>query len=143
MDDKARIQTLEDELKIIKGEIKQTLVDVRAFLMEQTSPINERLQSVSLMPDMEEDGSSYADGPDQDMLGPGEDMVKWLNRGSESQFSPEGEESSSSDTPPQPHPGASESLEKSEAPENSLRSLLIFKNKKIIYPQTSVTLRLI
>ena len=117
MDDKERMQTLEDELKIIKGEIKQTLVDVRAFLMEQTSPINERLQSVSLMPNTEEDESRDVGGFDQDTLGPGEDMVKWLNSDSRGPFSPQAEPPSSPDTPPQPHPRASEKPAEAEPDE--------------------------
>ena len=49
MSEEERIKTLEDELKVMKGEIKQTLVDVRAFLMEQISPINEGLQTTNVM----------------------------------------------------------------------------------------------
>ena len=36
-----RIETLEDELKVLKGEVRRTLVDLRALLMREDSPLNE------------------------------------------------------------------------------------------------------
>ena len=41
-DDK-RVEVLEEELKLLKGEVKRTLVDLRAFIMREDSPLNERL----------------------------------------------------------------------------------------------------
>ena len=38
-----RVEVLEDELKLLKGEVKRTLVDLRAFIMREDSPLNERL----------------------------------------------------------------------------------------------------
>ena len=38
-----RIEVLEEELKLLKGEVKRTLVDLRAFIMREDSPLNERL----------------------------------------------------------------------------------------------------
>ena len=37
-----RVETLEDEIKVLKGEIRRTLVDLRALLMRENSPLNER-----------------------------------------------------------------------------------------------------
>ena len=37
-----RVETLEDEIKVLKGEIRRTLVDLRALLMREDSPLNER-----------------------------------------------------------------------------------------------------
>ena len=36
-----RIESLEDEVKVLKGEVKRTLVDLRALLMREDSPLNE------------------------------------------------------------------------------------------------------
>ncbi len=36
-----RIETLEDEVKVLKGEVKRTLVDLRALLMREDSPLAE------------------------------------------------------------------------------------------------------
>ena len=36
-----RIETLEDEIKVLKGEVRRTLVDLRALLMREDSPLNE------------------------------------------------------------------------------------------------------
>ena len=36
-----RIETLEDEVKVLKGEVKRTLVDLRALLMREDSPLTE------------------------------------------------------------------------------------------------------
>ena len=36
-----RLEALEDELKLLKGEVKRTLVDLRAFVMREDSPLNE------------------------------------------------------------------------------------------------------
>ncbi|HEU0021984.1 MAG TPA: hypothetical protein VFR55_09990 [Dehalococcoidia bacterium] len=36
-----RLETLEDEVKVLKGEVKRTLVDLRALLMREDSPLNE------------------------------------------------------------------------------------------------------
>ena len=33
-----RLETLEDEVKVLKGEVKRTLVDLRALLMREDSP---------------------------------------------------------------------------------------------------------
>lgn len=41
MDTENRINELENELKLLKGEVKKTLVDLRAFVMRQDSPLNE------------------------------------------------------------------------------------------------------
>ena len=38
-----RLEVLEDELKLLKGEVKRTLVDLRAFVMAEDSPLNERV----------------------------------------------------------------------------------------------------
>ena len=37
-----RLTSLEDELKLLKGEVKRTLVDLRAFIMREDSPLTER-----------------------------------------------------------------------------------------------------
>ena len=37
-----RIETVEEEIKVLKGEIRRTLVDLRALLMREDSPLNER-----------------------------------------------------------------------------------------------------
>ena len=37
----SRLDTVEDELKVLKGEVRRTLVDLRALLMRADSPINE------------------------------------------------------------------------------------------------------
>ena len=36
-----RIESLEDEIKVLKGEVRRTLVDLRALLMREDSPLNE------------------------------------------------------------------------------------------------------
>ena len=36
-----RLDTVEDELKVLKGEVRRTLVDLRALLMRADSPMNE------------------------------------------------------------------------------------------------------
>ena len=36
-----RVDNLEDEVKILKGEVRRTLVDLRALLMREDSPLNE------------------------------------------------------------------------------------------------------
>ena len=36
-----RIETLEDEVKVLKGEVKRTLVDLRSLLMREDSPLGE------------------------------------------------------------------------------------------------------
>ena len=36
-----RLETLEDEVKVLKGEVKRTLVDLRALLMKENSPLGE------------------------------------------------------------------------------------------------------
>ncbi len=36
-----RLETLEDEVKVLKGEVKRTLVDLRALLMREDSPLAE------------------------------------------------------------------------------------------------------
>lgn len=38
-----RLEVMEGELKLLKGEVKRTLVDLRAFIMREDSPLNERL----------------------------------------------------------------------------------------------------
>ena len=40
-----RLEVMEDELKLLKGEVKRTLVDIRAFMMREDSPLNERMSS--------------------------------------------------------------------------------------------------
>ena len=45
-----RIEVLEDELKLLKGEVKRTLVDLRAFVMREDSPINDRAASYQEQP---------------------------------------------------------------------------------------------
>ena len=43
-DDKdKRVGALEDELKLLKGEVKRTLVDLRAFIMREDSPLSEKV----------------------------------------------------------------------------------------------------
>ena len=37
-DSEIRIKTLEDEVKVLKGQVKRTLVDLRALLMQVNSP---------------------------------------------------------------------------------------------------------
>ena len=37
----SRMETLEDEVKVLKGEVRRTLVDLRALLMREDSPLNE------------------------------------------------------------------------------------------------------
>ena len=37
----SRIETLEDEIKVLKGEVRRTLVDLRALLMREDSPLND------------------------------------------------------------------------------------------------------
>jgi hypothetical protein len=37
-----RLETLEDEVKVLKGEVKRTLVDLRALLMREDSPLAEK-----------------------------------------------------------------------------------------------------
>ena len=37
-----RVETLEDEVKVLKGEVRRTLVDLRALLMREDSPLNEK-----------------------------------------------------------------------------------------------------
>ena len=44
-----RIETLEDELKVLKGEVRRTLVDLRALLMREDSPLNENAIARRLM----------------------------------------------------------------------------------------------
>ena len=34
-----RIEVLEDEMKVLKGEVSRTLVDLRALLMREESPL--------------------------------------------------------------------------------------------------------
>ena len=36
-----RVDSLEDEVKVLKGEVRRTLVDLRALLMREDSPLNE------------------------------------------------------------------------------------------------------
>lgn len=36
-----RLETLEDEVKVLKGEVKRTLVDLRALLMQEDSPLSD------------------------------------------------------------------------------------------------------
>ena len=36
-----RLESLEDEVKVLKGEVKRTLVDLRALLMREDSPLGE------------------------------------------------------------------------------------------------------
>ena len=36
-----RVESLEDEVKVLKGEVRRTLVDLRALLMREDSPLNE------------------------------------------------------------------------------------------------------
>ena len=45
-DDK-RVDIIEEELKLLKGEVKRTLVDLRAFVMREDSPLNERMDMSS------------------------------------------------------------------------------------------------
>ena len=46
-----RIEVLEDELKLLKGEVKRTSVDLRAFVMREDSPLNERISLPPPTPD--------------------------------------------------------------------------------------------
>ena len=41
--DTKRLDILEEELKLLKSEMKRTLVDIRAFIMKEDSPLNERM----------------------------------------------------------------------------------------------------
>ena len=41
--DSERLDVLEEELKLLKGEMKRTLIDLRAFIMREDSPLNERV----------------------------------------------------------------------------------------------------
>ena len=46
MDDSdQRIGVLEEELKLLKGEVRRTLVDLRAFIMREESPLQDRTDS--------------------------------------------------------------------------------------------------
>ena len=38
-----RLETLEDEVRVLKGEVKRTLVDLRALLMREDSPLGEKV----------------------------------------------------------------------------------------------------
>ena len=40
-DTDVRVETLEDEIRVLKGEVRRTLVDLRALLMSADSPLNE------------------------------------------------------------------------------------------------------
>ena len=40
-DSDTRLENVEDELKVLKGEVRRTLVDLRALLMRADSPMNE------------------------------------------------------------------------------------------------------
>ena len=41
--DNPRLDIIEEELKLLKQELKRTLVDLRAFIMREDSPLNERM----------------------------------------------------------------------------------------------------
>ena len=41
-----KLEILEDELKLLKGEVKRTLVDLRAFVMREDSPLSERMTQI-------------------------------------------------------------------------------------------------
>ena len=43
-DSDRKLEVLEDELKLLKGEVKKTLVDLRAFIMKEDSPIHDQLE---------------------------------------------------------------------------------------------------
>ena len=41
--DEKRLDILEEELTLLKAEMKRTLIDIRAFIMREDSPLNERM----------------------------------------------------------------------------------------------------
>jgi hypothetical protein len=54
-----RLETLEDEVKVLKGEVKRTLVDLRALLMREDSPLGDgALGRRIVMPDRGADGET-------------------------------------------------------------------------------------
>jgi hypothetical protein len=40
-----RLETLEDEVRVLKGEVKRTLVDLRALLMSEDSPLGQKVST--------------------------------------------------------------------------------------------------
>ncbi|PKB65002.1 MAG: hypothetical protein BZY80_01430 [SAR202 cluster bacterium Io17-Chloro-G2] len=58
----SRLETVEDELKVLKGEVRRTLVDLRALLMRADSPMNDGfIGRRDALPDREpEDGPKPA-----------------------------------------------------------------------------------
>ena len=67
-----RLEALEDELKLLKGEVKRTLVDLRAFVMREDSPLNEPQQRrpAREAPDREEPAEGGAQAPTPAMPAP-------------------------------------------------------------------------
>ena len=59
-----RLETLEDEVRVLKGEVKRTLVDLRALLMSEDSPL-----SPKALTRRAPKGASGA--PDRNVAGPG------------------------------------------------------------------------
>ncbi len=49
-----RIETIEDEIKVLNGEIRRTLVDLRALLMREDSPLNEGALGRTALPEISE-----------------------------------------------------------------------------------------
>ena len=49
-----RIETIEDEINVLKGEIRRTLVDLRALLMREDSPLNEGALGRTVLPEIPE-----------------------------------------------------------------------------------------
>ena len=58
-----RIETLEGEPKVLKGEVRRTLVDLRALLMREDSPLNERALARHLAAMPSEGGEPQATAP--------------------------------------------------------------------------------
>lgn len=69
-----RIETLEGELKVLKGEVRRTLVDLRKLLMREDSPLNERAlaRHLAAMP-------SEGESPKQPRQQPRRRLPKWFS----------------------------------------------------------------
>lgn len=85
-DSDRKLEVLEDELKLLKGEVKKTLVDLRAFIMKEESPIHDRLDMGRPFRNGEEQpaggmisiASSEPDGADRQRIAELEDQVRYL-----------------------------------------------------------------
>jgi len=63
-----RLETLEDEVKVLKGEVKRTLVDLRALLMREDSPLGEGALARRMA--MQNPGPGQSPGPGNEAPGP-------------------------------------------------------------------------